>query len=164
MKKETIAVWFSCGAASAVAAKKTIEKYDGEFPYKISDQRFNEYLKDVCKLVGINVPTEGAVLVNLDEGTDIPESKHRWRKQYGKYPKYELVSSHICRRSYATNFYGEMPTSWLLSITGHSTEKQFLEYVGKPEIDTAKQIANYYTQQILQARKEPQMTVIRNAK
>ena len=25
--KETIAVWFSCGAASAVAAKKTIEKY-----------------------------------------------------------------------------------------------------------------------------------------
>lgn len=27
MDKETIAVWFSCGAASAVAAKKTIEKY-----------------------------------------------------------------------------------------------------------------------------------------
>ena len=25
--KQTIAVWFSCGAASAVAAKKTIEKY-----------------------------------------------------------------------------------------------------------------------------------------
>ena len=24
---KTIAVWFSCGAASAVAAKKTIEKY-----------------------------------------------------------------------------------------------------------------------------------------
>ena len=27
MEKETIAVWFSCGAASAVAAKMTIEKY-----------------------------------------------------------------------------------------------------------------------------------------
>lgn len=27
MKRETIAVWFSCGAASAVAAKKTLEKY-----------------------------------------------------------------------------------------------------------------------------------------
>lgn len=27
MEKETIAVWFSCGAASAVAAKLTIEKY-----------------------------------------------------------------------------------------------------------------------------------------
>jgi len=27
MQKETIAVWFSCGAASAVAAKKTIQKY-----------------------------------------------------------------------------------------------------------------------------------------
>ena len=27
LKGETIAVWFSCGAASAVAAKETIEKY-----------------------------------------------------------------------------------------------------------------------------------------
>lgn len=27
MVKETIAVWFSCGAASAIAAKKTIDKY-----------------------------------------------------------------------------------------------------------------------------------------
>ena len=26
-KKETIAVWFSCGAASAVAAKLTVDKY-----------------------------------------------------------------------------------------------------------------------------------------
>jgi len=26
-EKKTIAVWFSCGVASAVAAKKTIEKY-----------------------------------------------------------------------------------------------------------------------------------------
>ena len=27
--KETIVVWFSCGAASAVAAKKTIEIWGG---------------------------------------------------------------------------------------------------------------------------------------
>lgn len=27
MKKPIIAVWFSCGAASAVAAKLTVEKY-----------------------------------------------------------------------------------------------------------------------------------------
>ena len=145
--------------------KNTLEKYKGEFPYKISDQRFNEYLKDVCKLAGIDQPTEGMSKIDIDEDNNaIPKNKHRWRKRQGIFPKCELVSSHVCRRSYATNFYGEMPTSWLLSITGHSTEKQFLEYVGKPEIDTAKQIANFYTQQILQARKEPQMTVLRNAK
>jgi len=27
INKQTIAVWFSCGFASAVASKKTIEKY-----------------------------------------------------------------------------------------------------------------------------------------
>ena len=79
------------------------------------------------------------------------------------YPKHELISSHVCRRSYATNYYGEMPTSWLMSITAHGTEKQFLQYVGKSEIDTAQQIADFYAKQMLQAKKEPQMTVLKQA-
>ena len=83
-------------------------------------------------------------------------------KEYWKILKWESISSHGCRRSYATNFYGEMPTSWLTSITAHSTEKQFLEYVGKPAIDTAQQIAEFYAKLALQAKKETQMQVLRN--
>ncbi|MGC8064282.1 hypothetical protein, partial [Salmonella enterica] len=33
--EKTIAVWFSCGAASAVAALKTLEKYSGQYTVRI---------------------------------------------------------------------------------------------------------------------------------
>lgn len=144
--------------------KAILNKRDGNFPYYISDVKFNVHIKDVCKLAGIIEPTKGAVLKDLDEENEaIKQEDHRWRKVSGTYPKHELISSHVCRRSYATNYYGEMSTSWLMSITAHGTEKQFLQYVGKSEIDTAQQIADFYAKQQLMAKKEPQMTVLKQA-
>jgi len=62
MKKETIAVWFSCGAASAVAAKKTIEKYGNTHNILIvnnpvvNEHHDNErFLKDVEKWLGVKI-------------------------------------------------------------------------------------------------------------
>lgn len=110
-----------------------LDKNNGNFPYKISDQRYNEYIKEVCKIAGITAPTKG--------GKNNPETN---RKESGIYPKYELVSSHIGRRSFATNFYGKIPTSLLISATGHSSEAMFLEYIGKTQTQQAKELANYY--------------------
>jgi hypothetical protein len=60
--KETIAVWFSCGAASAVAAKKTIEKYGDTHNVLIvnnpvvNEHQDNErFLKDCEKWFGQEV-------------------------------------------------------------------------------------------------------------
>jgi len=89
-----------------------------------------------------------------------PETK---RKEYGTFPKWELVTSHICRRSFATNYYGEIPTPLLISVTGHSTETQFLEYIGKTSTEQAIQLAEYWTQGILKAQKKPVLTVIKKA-
>jgi 3'-phosphoadenosine 5'-phosphosulfate sulfotransferase (PAPS reductase)/FAD synthetase len=58
-RKKTIAVWFSCGAASAVAAKKTIERF-GEThnilivnnPVKEEHEDNRRFLKDVEKWLG----------------------------------------------------------------------------------------------------------------
>jgi hypothetical protein len=54
MEKETIIVWFSCGAASAVAAKKTIELYGQTHeivivnnPVKEEDEDNRRFLKDI---------------------------------------------------------------------------------------------------------------------
>ena len=66
------------------------------------------------------------------------------RKVSGVYPKYELVSSHIGRRSLASNFYGKIPTSYLIYITGHGSEAQFLNYIGKSNKDLALEIGNYF--------------------
>ena len=45
------------------------------------------------------------------------------------YPKYQLVSSHICRRSFVTNHYGEIPNQTIMAITTHASEKVLLDYV-----------------------------------
>lgn len=133
--------------------KAVLEKNGGKFPRKIADQKFNKYIKDVCKEAGINEPTYGGKMVK-DEVAEIT------RKQFGMFPKHELVSSHICRRSFATNFYGEIPTSLLKDITAHSTEQQFLAYIGKSSSDSALQVAEYWSKQAANRKKEPQMTVL----
>ena len=57
--KETIVVWFSCGVASAVACKKTIEKYGNTHnivivnnPIKNEHPDNNRFLEDVEKWIG----------------------------------------------------------------------------------------------------------------
>lgn len=59
---ETIAVWFSCGAASAVAAKKTIEKYGDTHNIRVLNNYILEedwdnrrFLHDVEKWLGIEI-------------------------------------------------------------------------------------------------------------
>jgi len=61
-KGDVIAVWFSCGAASAVAAKKTIEKYGNicqvrvlNNPVAEEDDDNQRFLKDVQDWIGIKI-------------------------------------------------------------------------------------------------------------
>ena len=114
-------------------AIKILKKYDGDFPRKISDQRYNEHIKKVCDKAKINEPTLGT---KFNHKTKQKETK--------KYPKWELVASHIGRRSFATNNYGQIPTSYLMYMTGHSTEKMFLTYIGKSNKDIAMELTNYF--------------------
>ena len=38
--------------------QEVLDKRDGEFPRKISDQRFNQYVKELCKTIGFNEEIE----------------------------------------------------------------------------------------------------------
>ena len=112
-----------------------LKKRNGNFPRQISDQRYNEYLKEVCKLAGINEVMQGS----KQEVTD-----HGRRKVKGDFEKWELITSHVGRRSFATNFYGKIATPVLTAITGHSSEQMFLEYIGKSQSDLANEFLNYF--------------------
>lgn len=112
---------------------KIMEKYNGEFPRKISDQKYNDYIKKVCREAGITEMINGT---RFD-----PTTKKKVTKMY---EKCELVSSHIGRRSFATNKYGIIPTSFLKHITGHSTEVMFLTYIGKSNKDIAVELTKYF--------------------
>jgi len=51
----------------------------------------------------------------------------------------------------------------LINITAHSTEKQFLEYIGKPAKDFSVQLAEYWQKEALMDKKETQLNVVRQA-
>lgn len=98
--------------------QKILKKWNNDFPPPLSDPKFNEYIKEVGRIVGLTSIVNGAKMN--------PETK---RKEEGDFPKYELITSHICRRSFATNHYGKLPTPTIMAITGHQSEKVFLGYI-----------------------------------
>jgi integrase len=98
------------------------ERYGG-LPLVISNQKFNDHIKDVCKAARINE----TVLKSITKGG---------KRITTSYKKWQLVSSHTARRSFATNLYRQgFPSIGIMSITGHKTETAFLKYikVGKEE-------------------------------
>ncbi|WP_282123619.1 tyrosine-type recombinase/integrase [Algibacter mikhailovii] len=118
-----------------------LKKLGGEFPRRISYQRYNDYIKIVCAKAELNEKVEGKKQVNI---APKDSDKKIIRNIKGVYEKWELVTSHIGRRSFATNFYGKIPTSYLIYITGHSTEAMFLQYIGKSNKDIAMELTNYF--------------------
>lgn len=116
--------------------QKVLDKRNGEFPKKVSDVRFNQDIKIVCKHAKITELVYGSKSQVLENKTK--------RGVVGEYPKYKLVASHIGRRSFATNFHTLIPTADVMYMTGHSTEKQFLVYIGKTEKEMAVRTANSF--------------------
>jgi len=115
-----------------------LQKRNGKFPYEISDQKYNDYIKEVCKIAELNQLIFGSKNAETE-----PNSKV-FRKKSGTYKKWELVTSHIGRRSFATNFYGKIPTTFLINMTNHSSEAMFLNYIGKSNKDLAKETFKYF--------------------
>ena len=58
------------------------------------------------------------------------------REIAGEYPKYELITSHCGRRSFATHFYGKMKNSEIMNVTGHGSENMLMVYIGKTSKET----------------------------
>jgi integrase len=115
-----------------------LNRRNGEFPYAISDQKYNDYIKTVCEIAKLTQ------LVNGSKKTETEPESGIFRKETKDFRKCDLVSSHIGRRSFASNFYGSIPTSLLINITGHSTETMFLTYIGKSNKDLAKETHKYF--------------------
>lgn len=83
----------------------------------ISDQKFNQYIKEACKLVGIDQPIN---VTRYSGGNAIQDTK----------PKYELITSHTARKTFTTNslIFG-MSESVVKKITGHKKDENFQRYV-----------------------------------
>lgn len=108
------------------AVIEVLEKYNYQMPKPLSNQRFNEYIKEVAKVAGIDqmetiTKTVGGILTST------------------QVPKYSLIGSHTGRRSFCTNMYLRgIPTYTIMAISGHRTEKSFLKYLRVSKEEHAK--------------------------
>lgn len=126
-------------------AREVFKKRNGHYPRPITPERYNDYVKEVCKAAKLNKKIKGKKVKCIANDPD-KATRNDYRKETGHFEKWRLVSSHVGRRSFATNYYGKVPTNYLIKITGHSTEKMFLNYIHKSEADTAKDAFKYFEQ------------------
>ena len=115
---------------------KAILKKRGGFPRTISDQKFNEHVKELCRVAKFTEKVQGSKI-----------NKETKRKEEGIFEKWELVSSHICRRSFASNLYGKLDNLTIMAITGHQTETQFLKYIKITSTEKADKLKEYWNKQ-----------------
>lgn len=98
-----------------------LKKYDYSLP-KISNQRFNDYIKEVFQLIGYDDDVKKTMKV----GSQIIEQIN---------PFYERVSSHTARRSFITIMKNKkIPDKVIMSYTGHKSLEVFNKYY-KPNND-----------------------------
>ena len=117
-----------------VADPLVIDLLESEFPKVLSQEAFNKQIKMICKIAGIDEVVRGF--------KNNPKTR---RKEIVNAPKYEFVTSHIMRRSFASNYYGKIETPLLMNITGHSKESTFLTYIGTHQNKDA--LADLFMQQ-----------------
>ena len=111
--------------------KEIFEKNNGSTPPIISNQKMNDYLKELGEKAEL---TEN-VLINSTVGG---------QKQHHTFKKYELITSHTARRSFATNAYlNGVPTISIMKITGHNTEKAFMTYIKMSQEENANKLSNH---------------------
>jgi integrase len=104
---------------------KILKSYGGVMP-SMTGQKFNLYIKDVCKEAG------------LDESILVRKSGKHIRLK-----KWELVSSHTARRTGLTNMYkAGIPTYRCMMISGHKTEQVFLTYLRITQEENAQFLKN----------------------
>jgi integrase len=111
--------------------KAILQKYKGIPPEANSNQKMNEYLKELGQLAEID---EEVLITATKGGKRMTETFKKW----------ELITTHTARRSFATNAYLQsVPTISIMKITGHKTEKSFLKYIKISQEDNANKLINH---------------------
>lgn len=97
--------------------KQILRKYNNNLPKAYSNQKTNQYLKQIAKLAGLNQII--SIYRNSNQGRVVQHI-----------PKWKRVCTHTARRSFATNMHIKgIPSMVIMKITGHKTEQSFMKYI-----------------------------------
>ncbi len=99
-------------------ALNIVEKYRaaGKLPV-ISNQKMNDYLKDICKEAKIDTPIKKIKYIGAERKEEIS-------------PKYALIGTHTARRTFVTlSLEKGMRPEIVMKITGHKSLKMLQKYI-----------------------------------
>lgn len=100
---------------------KKYEQNGNRLPPSISNEKFNKYLKELCKEAGLT--ETGRLAGDLSK------------------PLYGCISSHTARRNFCTNLYLDgVDVSTIMRISGHKTEQAFKKYIKVSRDESAKRL------------------------
>lgn len=106
--------------------KRILSKRHGHFPKAYNSVTFNVEIKKICKEAGL----DQLVVKSMTIGNNLIETQQ---------PKYQMVASHTCRRSFCTiQFKKGMPSLLIRKISGHAKEADFLRYIKIDEEEAAE--------------------------
>ena len=95
--------------------KKLLDKYEWKLP-KISSQKFNIKIQEVCRTLKINDPIKKVSYMGKNKREEI-------------YPKWKLIGSHTARRTFITLMSERgMPDHQLMQVAGIKDVKTLLKY------------------------------------
>lgn len=101
-------------------------------PRDLSNQRMNDYLKEIGREVEID---EQIYRTQSKDGLKVSANVSKW----------ELITTHTARRSFATNLYKNgYPTIGIMQITGHRTEKSFMKYIKVSHEENAEKLIQHW--------------------
>jgi Phage integrase SAM-like domain/Phage integrase family len=101
------------------------------WPETISGNKLNDHVKTLGRLAGIK---EKVMFARTEGGTRITHVKM----------KYEMITSHTARRSFATNlFMRDVPAHVIRAVTGHKSEREFLKYIKAAPEQISRKLADY---------------------
>lgn len=116
--------------------KNILIKRNGKLPPKMAEPTFNKLIKEIASKLGdYKIDFYGGL---MDKGLN--------RKVFKNYPKWKLVSSHIGRRSFATNHYGKIPNIVLMNIGGWKSEEMMLRYLKTSSREFADILNKYWNE------------------
>ncbi|WP_395049024.1 tyrosine-type recombinase/integrase [Flavobacterium sp.] len=108
-----------------------MDKYQNNPPKAPSNQKMNEYLKEIGKLMELN----GKVTFKSTKGG---------KTVLITYEKWQKLSTHTCRRSFSTNAYlGDVKTHDIMAMTGHKTESSFFKYIKVTKKQTSRRLSQH---------------------
>lgn len=111
--------------------RAVLERNGWKAPKAISNQKLNNYLKELAQLAGFTQEVE------------ISEYK-AGRQEKRTVQKWELISSHTARRSFCTNaFKRGVPVPDIMKFSGHTSVQTFMKYIRAGMEETAVELSEH---------------------